>query len=418
MAETSYLQQYLNRFNNGGSADMVTASAYANGSTNGSGDMSAAFEDLYKKKQLQANAVSWLSREDGNIYLTTVDDGVPHFDIKVMNGNAYVEGKQTLRTASAKPGTVSTTELDKAMYSAFTPEFQDKFAEYNSAILKTAGVITSKDFLGITTTVVQGELLDLDKRNYVLPQAVSTIQTDELEFQIDSYNRFQVAEDVGELELTPERAGQITSQTFGLKKDQGHIAWTQTFSQRTRRHNMLQLHARNVADDFERVTSERIATKLISFTDISAAGGWNTINTTYGRSTNDPTNDISAAMATIRNNGGVANRAASNNAAYQVYAKNDFIKGAGTAVGNVAVGEGVYGNPPALPGFTWYVDELLPAASVFIYDVNGIVHIVGPRRTANYSRPELEISGIVINNFDNTVIRTAGFGRQIITMVV
>jgi hypothetical protein len=421
----SYLQQYLDRVsgNSGvGSAataasvvpEMATASVYGNGMFTGSGNITTAFEQMYRRKQILASAVSWWNPLDDNVYLTETDDNNPHYDHKVYNMAAYLRGRKILATASADPSSVSSTDIDKARYGAFESQWQDLAVQYNESKMQTAGAITSKDFLGITTSVVQGELLDLDRREYVLDQSTTTLRTDELQFEMDTYNRFQVAEDVGELELTPERAGQFSTQIFQLKKDQGHIAWTQTFSQRTRRQNVLAIHARNVQEDFDRVINERIGTTLALFTDIAAGGAtWSAINATHGMNDKDPTLDIMTQMTTIRNNGGVANSIASTNAVYQSYIKNSFVKGAMSPTSSVSVGQGVFPNPPLLSGFTWYVDELLPANRVFVYDKNGIVHIVGPRRTANYSKPELELSGIVINNFDNTVIRTAGFGREV-----
>lgn len=268
-------------------------------------------------------------------------------------------------------------------------EWQERVKSYLSAIkdpYKSAAVVTSDDFTALNVINVLAEVIGTEQRTYVLEQAVTRQNTPSLTMSVDAWTGFNASADVDEGVEAFTKKGSMTRTEYGLKKDVGHVAFTDESLMRADR-DIQRQHIDHVVYDMKRIKAQKIATELESATDVSTAD-WGAL--TGAVSTTNPLDAIGTVQDLIDSNGGRADTAASARRVFRDFAGNTFVKGPQAPFPNVDGGNGVIANAGGT-GLTWYIDNLKTNTLVTIYDKRAIILMQGPVRSAQY---RLEAKGI------------------------
>ena len=142
---------------------------------------------------------------------------------------------------------------------------------------------------------------------------------------------------------------------------------------------------RLVDADFDRGFSVDVAATLIGATNQAAGGAWDVIAGGAFQSTTNPMGAFLTASGVVRTNGGIANTAAMNSKTYMAMTQNTWMRtGGGSVVASVAPLDNTSARVtthPQLPGYTIYIDELLPDGSVIVYDKGAVIFLEGPTST-------------------------------------
>jgi hypothetical protein len=196
------------------------------------------------------------------------DRSRPTWEVKALDYGAY---SNYLKSANAS------TDRKESRFDSVIGCFGNEIAEdaYNYLRAVEADVITSGDFSNMQVLTSFIDILDIQLRQFSLVNAVTTKATNTLNIQTANYNRFQITEEIGELEAPEGRKGQFSTQTFKLKKAGGQIAYSdealmQNWSAGI---NPIDYATQNLASDVVRVKAKKIATALASLTTSGAATG-------------------------------------------------------------------------------------------------------------------------------------------------
>lgn len=340
---------------------------------------------------------TWLNPVDGIIYTGETVDGkgnvTPTYEDPIFDTN-----KSRIADAKAKTGELEATE---AALSPWIGSWQDvanaryQFLEAKAkgtASVADAAVMTNAQYATQDTTTVHNKLFNVDIRGFSIPDAVTTVPTDGLELQIDVYTRFNISIDVPEGVPAYAKRGALTTTSFDLVKDVGHIATTDEQVLKNRQ-NLWASGITNIATDFRRAMAVKIGAILCAASETNV-GDWDAF--TSGLSDANPLAHIQARQDAILANNGTANVIVSRNTGWTAFSSNTFVHGpyqnfGGTQPGYESMARGITGITQ-LPGVTWYVDnELTQAASVIVMDREAVVNVVGPSRVGQY---RMEIEGV------------------------
>lgn len=328
----------------------------------------------------------------------TEDHAFPRWDVPVANADKLADAKGVAE-ASAK--------YDKTI-DAFYPEFQEDAQNYLRAV--EAGITTTADYAPIKLVFSLQELLNIEQRVFTLPDAVQTKQTNLLNIMVGEYNRFQISEDLGELDTVEARKGQFSTTQFSLRKAAGHIAWSDEFMMQNYLENPMPIMMQNVASDMVRVKAKKIATVLATATTASVNGADLTAFTGE-HSTTNPINVFSLAAKEIYDNFGTADRTAMSQMTLSAYLSNTFVKPLFTqprdtspVAGNVTL--------PGL-GLTAYIDNSIANGTAYIWDNEAIWFIQGPVRASNYRDEIPGATGYIVRDWHKAIVRKSGMLRKL-----
>lgn len=316
----------------------------------------------------------------------------PVFDVK-----QYRTAKQLYREGKI--------DDDRLKFSPWKGDWDDAYNEYLDAMKygyrsAAIGVVTSDDNPAINVIQMLGEILGRDQRQYNLEQAVTRVATPNLTLSIDTWNGFTASQDVGEGVEAFVKKGKFTRQEFALKKDVGHVMFTDEAQMRADRDIYTQ-HVQHVAQDLRRIKALSIATELETAPDIASAD-WAAYTTDH--STTDPVAAIGEAADIIEANGGNPNTIASHARPLRDFSSNTHVKGMIQPSASLQFGGRVVNGVPGLPGFTWYVDNLKTNTLVTVYDKAAILLMQGPTRTAQYRHEGKGMDAYITRDWYNVQI--------------
>lgn len=376
-----------------------------------------SFMDRIKHKDLLESNASFYNPKDKGIYFGETKQHTPAYQHKVFDTKVYNAYRKLVDKAEAEGGE-DKTALDNAQYKPWTPEFaadaaklmelnkeiDDGYLSVKKAEQRAAGYMTQSDFQGLRLVAILGQLINQSQKAFSLQQAGTKYTSTDVIFRIPTVSRFQIAEDVKELEGGIEAMKMaFTSQYIQLTKDVAHLAWSDEFMMAEYEQPIMQLHMQNATSEFERVHASHTAVQLNRLTAVGVDNEWDTYVSGTDRSEANPVLDIAIARKSIYNGNGSLTRAASNFYTYQVYLTNSHVRGLiapsmATAGPEARVVNGV----PGQPGLVWYLDELLEDGNVYYWDASALADIQGPVRTATYRDEHLGGQGVYIRNWSGS----------------
>jgi hypothetical protein len=265
--------------------------------------------------------------------------------------------------------------------------------------------MTQADFQGLRLVAVLGQLINQQQKAYELQNTGTKYTSTNVIFRIPTVTRFQIAEDIKELEGGVEAMKMaFTSQYIQLTKDVAHLAWSDEFQMAEYDQPIMQLHMQNATSEFERVHASHTAVQLNRLTAVPLSQQWDDYVSGTDRSERNPIVDIAIARKSIYNGNGVLTRAASNFYTYQIYLTNSYIRGlvAPQQAAAFSTGAGTVNGVPGQPGLIWHLDELLEDGNLYFWDASALAQIQGPVRTSTYRDEEIGGQGVFIRNWSGS----------------
>lgn len=377
-----------------------------------------SFRDRLVHEELLESDASFYNPKDKKIYFGETKRHTPTYSYAVFDTKKYNAYRKIADKALAEGGEDLTAE-DKAKYEPWTPEFSAdaaKLIELNNEIdngylsvrqarIKSAGYMTQADFQGLRLVAILGQLINQQQKAYELQNTGTKYTSTNVIFRIPTVTRFQIAEDIKELEGGVEAMKMaFTSQYIQLTKDVAHLAWSDEFQMAEYDQPIMQLHMQNATSEFERVHADHTAVQLNRLTAVPLSQQWDDYVAGTDRSERNPIVDIAVARKSIYNGNGVLTRAASNFYTYQIYLTNSHIRGltAPTQAAAFSTGAGTISGVPGQPGLVWHLDELLQDGNLYFWDASALAQIQGPVRTSTYRDEEIGGQGVFIRNWSGS----------------
>lgn len=355
----------------------------------------------------------------------------PQYDRYVADGKTFGYGVSQLNTKGAG---LNSTEIDNYQYGGIANEYLQQaqlmwedFAklkkqmkgDFTSAdAIKGAGVITTQSYPALANIMVDSQVLELLARDFVLEQAVTRKTSDKLTWTGYNITPYLNEGDLGELDLIDARELSYEQKQISLKKAQGHVAASKWAEMAIRDRPIVQDNFSIIDADFPRIYATEIAAGLTAFADVGATGQYDVIGAGDFHSTTIPQNDFLTHSATIRTAGGRANTLAMNSSVFQALVQNTFMRAGDVTFAAVPALTNTGSRTAThsmLPGYSIYIDELLPNSTIYQYDKQGIIFIQGPSRTSTVDDNKNWIVSQIVDHWYGVGLRATSFGIEITT---
>lgn len=430
------IQQYLKRVQNGYDATSVQnvntsksvgqeisgipSEFYRN---DGSVDLKR-LEKFYGSRNNVHEEMTGYNPTDGKVYSLSGNSDSFEWNHPILYAEPFSNGIDKIQTSSS---IMSNNEIDNLLYNSIVPEYQDKFAEMLDATEGNtlhekltnltqhgSGVITSADFADLSTATLNARLVTTTQKANILAGFFETIPTTELVIPFEEFEPPSVQEDLGELEIPRTVQGRYTGFNIGLKKDGWHMAWTRFFTGQARRRNVIQDHLSWLAQDFDRVINERIASILATITSVSGSSWSSFASATDLRNQNNPKTIINTVRQTLKNNGFPAEFSLSNLRVYQDYVNNTNVNGPLNQNPSQIGDDGT----ATLPLYGWRhgIDDTLADSTFWVLNRNVASRVQGAVINITYTEPKSQVFGAIGYNYNNFAIKKASAGRRIISI--
>jgi hypothetical protein len=338
-------------------------------------------------------------------------DPIPNWDVPVMNLDKAAEADQKRMQGAY----ASMTEIDKAFYDPWTPEFQEHVKGYKDALmaLSTADAHTSGDYALINNVAITGVLVNTSTRNYIIQNAVTVENTTDLMYKEFSVDGFEIDEEVGELGESEPKKMAFASKTFLMAKAQGEIQWSDEFLMQNWIFDPLALARQFMTGDADRVKAKKTAKMFTTF-GVTAGGADVTAYATNTEHSNfNPLPLLAKIQSTIEQTyAGTLDSAVMNPLTWQYLNSNSYIKGVGTAQ-TVQGSNNRTVTLPTLPGVTIYLENLAPVGVVYFYDKRSTIRKQGPIRTEQFRMARIGGNGLLYRDWHNMYLRDANLVTQI-----
>lgn len=331
---------------------------------------------------------------------------VPTWDMPVVNLDKMVKSAEV-----RKQGTyASMTEIDKAMYNPYEPEFQETLKYYYDYL--SGASMTSQDFATINNVTLTGTLVNNQQRQYAIQNACTVENTTDITFREYGVNRFQIEAEVGELSRTEPKKMGFTKQEFLMRKSQGEIQWSDEFLMQNFLFDPLALARANMTSDAERVKAIKILLLITQYTNTSGNDLTAFVAST-NRSSYNPLRTIGTLRMTIeQTNYGRLDTAVLNPVTEADWLSNSFVRdlSGGNQVLTTDPGTGAL---PGLTGLSVFIDPLAPTGVIYLYDKRYLIRKQGPVRTEQYRIPQIGANGMIYRDYNTAYIRDTATGASL-----
>lgn len=373
---------------------------------------------------------TWYNPEEECYYLANDPRSQqPDYGIRITKPHAFRPAYNKLTGGSA--ANLSETQKDELRFNPFTDEMADQavqlysridrlrkqYAQTRDPALVGAGTVTTADYSALNNVMIDTTIKELIARDFVLLQAVTRKAWAKTVYTHDSLTPYRNTYDLGELDVADSTSVGLTRGTINLKKAQGRVSVSIWVGMAIRDHDMAAENERLVDADFDRGFSVEVATTLVGATNQAAGGAWDIIAGGAFQSTTNPMGAFLTASGVIRTNGGIANTAAMNSKTYMAMVQNTYMRTSGSSVvGQVPSLDNTSARVtthPMLPGYTIYIDELLPDGSVFVYDKGAVIFLEGPTSTRTVESNFGTIRDTISDRWYGSGIKIAGQIREI-----
>jgi hypothetical protein len=430
------IQQYLKRVSNGYDATNVNnvvtqkpvgqeisgipSEFYKN---DGSVDLKR-LEKFYSSRNNVHEEMTGYNPIDKKVYSLRGTSDAFEWDHPILYADAFSNGIDKIQTSSS---IMSNTEIDNLLFHTILPEYQNAFAEMLdqtegdtvheklvNIFQHGSGIITSADFPELSTAALNARLVTTTQKANILSQFFETIPTTELVIPFQEFEPPTVQEDLGELEIPRTVQGRYTGFNIGLKKDGWHMAWTRFFTGQGRTRNVIQDHLTYLAQDFDRVINERIATILNTITSVGGSSWSSFASATDLRNQNNPKSIINTVRQTLKNNGYPAQFSLSNLRVYQDYVNNTNVNGPLNQNPSQIGDDGT----ATLPLYGWRhgIDDTLADSTFWVLNDNVASRVQGAVINITYTEPKAQVFGAIGYNYNNFAIKKTSAGRRIISI--
>lgn len=370
---------------------------------------------------------TWYNPEEECYYLANNPHSQePDYGIRITKPHAFHKAHRELTGGSG----LSSTQKDELTFNPFTDEMADQavqlyskmdrlrkqYAQTRDPALIGAGTVTTADYSALNNVMIDTTIKELIARDFVLPQAVTRKAWAKTVYTHDALTPFRNSYDLGELDTSDSASVSITRGTINLKKAQGRVSVSIWAGMAIRDHDMAAENERLVDADFERGFAVEIATTLLAGTNAAAGGAFDVLTAGNLHSDNNPATIITSTTGTVRSNGGVADSLAMNSKTYRVLIQNTWMRVGGSVIGTVPSVDKTSARVtthPLLPGFTIYIDELLPDGSIYIYDKSAVIFLEGPTSTRTVESNYGTIRDTIADRWYGSGIKIAGQIREI-----
>lgn len=372
---------------------------------------------------------TWYNPEEECYYLANDPRSQqPDYGIRITKPHAFRPAYRQLTGGSAN---LSETQKDELRFNPFTDEMADQavqlyskidrirkqYAQTRDPALIGAGTVTTADYSALNNVMIDTSIKELIARDFVLLQAVTRKAWAKTVYTHDSLTPYRNTYDLGELDVADSTSVGLTRGTINLKKAQGRVSVSIWVGMAIRDHDMAAENERLVDADFDRGFSVEVATTLVGATNQAAGGAWDIIAGGAFQSTTNPMGAFLTASGVIRTNGGIANTLAMNSKTYMAMVQNTYMRTSGSSVvGQVPSLDNTSARVtthPMLPGYTIYIDELLPDGSVFVYDKGAVIFLEGPTSTRTVESNFGTIRDTISDRWYGSGIKIAGQIREI-----
>jgi len=341
---------------------------------------------------------------------------IPTYERPVRDMRIY--GNMIKRARNAGLTNFSKDELDEMKYGGWSNEWLKLVTEFYDATeaeggrldkaeerVRKAGIIKASDFgamnyTGMIIPNVMGQVLNTTTRPHFLMQAVTTVPVPNLTVSIDTWSGFGISEDLDEFDYAQAQKGSLSRQTFTLKKNIGHVAFSEEQDMNNYYHNIEQLHTNYISLENEISKNQKIDTELETATAHASTGDWGAMNGTNPTVSNvNPLDNLGNEGDTLYDNLANIDRIVTGTRARRDYYTNTYLRGIVSPVqaggGVITFGSGVDTTTSDVTGVKWIYDRLVTATIAIILDSSAVWFLDGPKRQAMYEDGKIGFRGIV-----------------------
>ena len=345
------------------------------------------------------------------IYAGTDGEAYPKWDLPVASLVEMEKAKKVLDQGEY----ASSTEVDNALHSPFTSDFQEPLKYFNDVVLageSAAAPMTSQDFPLIQNVTMAGQVIVNQQTQFPLLGAVNVENTTDLIFRRYNAEGFEIDAIVGELGTTEPRKMKFSKTEYYTRKSGGEIQWSDEHEMNNYLINPLQLARGQFTIGADKVKNDKTVAALALFTEVEGADA--SVIGGNGRSTNNPYPFFAAVRKTINyTNTGNLNQGAMNSNTLYALLNNDFVKGLQNTQGLVGQ-EGASVQLPGIPNISFVIDESLTDGNVYLWDkAAAMVRIQGPVRTEQYRLVREGGNGLVYRDWNDIQVRDLTKARYI-----
>ena len=343
---------------------------------------------------------AYLNPETNNIHISRSRQ-TPEFYSENQVTNLGTQFAPLLRKAITEVqthGELVSDEFNKV--SLVTPRYEASLEDYlkvigrhassgNNSILRTAaagGAMVPDNFSTIDVVNVLSELRNTEERNFVLQDATSTINTQQIEGRIDVESTFDVSYPIPMGAEIPSSQVTYSTVSFTLPMLGAHVARFQEMTMTNLPHDPYRNSINRVGKAVIRKKAGIVNTALGTATN-TTSGGASWIAVTAGASDANPWTYIGAAADEIVAADGMPEVLAFNDRTYRAYATNTWIRGAGVGSNSASTTQSAgAAKVVQLQGsnYTAYVDNLIANSVGYIYQRDAIVSFQGPSAVTTY----------------------------------
>lgn len=388
-----------------------------------------ASSEIANKKQ----TTTWYNPEEECYYLANNPQSqVPDYGIRITKPHAFPNAFSKLTGGSAAQ--LSATEKDELRFNPFTNEMADQavqlysrmdklrkqYAQTRDPSLIGAGTVTQADFSALTNVMADATIKELIARDFVLLQAVTRKAWAKTVYTFHTMTPFRNTYDLGELDISDSASPSFARASISLKKAQGRVSVSIWADMTIRDIDVIGETERMVNADFDRGFSQEVATLLATATNAAAAGAFDVVAAGDFHHTTNPATILGSTSATIRTNGGTPDTLAMNSITYRVLIQNTWMRTGGSVLAQGPTFEKTGSrvtSHPLLPGYTIYIDELLPNGSIFHYNKDAVIFLEGPSSTRTVESNFGTIRDTVSDRWFGSGIKIAGQIREITATV-
>lgn len=375
----------------------------------------------------------WYNPEEECYYkANNPESQTPDYGVRITKAHAFPNAFSKLVGGSAKD--LSATQKDELRFNPFTDEMQEQaiglysrmdklrkeYAKTRDPALVGAGTVTQADYSALTNVMADATIKELIARDFVLMQAVTVKPWSKLVYTHHTSTPFRNTYGLGELDISDSASPSFTRASITLKKAQGRVSISIWADMTVRDIDVTGETERMVNADFERGYAQEIATLLATGTDAAAAGAFDVVAAGDFHHTTNPATILRSTTATVRTNGGMADTLAMNSITYGTLVQNTWMRTGGSVLAQGPSFDKTSARVtthPLLPGFTIYIDELLPNGSIFIYDKSAVIFLEGPTSTRTVESDFGTIRDTVSDRWIGSGIKVAGQLREITATV-
>lgn len=264
-------------------------------------------------------------------------------------------------------------------------------------------LIESGDITELEREVIVETILGLAKKNYNLRKVCRVIQMPELHAKIRIATSMSGTPKVEEGVEAPLKSQSYTSVTFDLWKNVVHFAITKEAELKSSV-DVWRMHAEDAARELAKMENDQIAAEMLNASTISGSD--------WGVDTNDPLDDIMAAMAVIENSeqGFTADYIVMHPLVYADLVSNQNVRDAlerGTVIRT--------GELATIAGLKILRDKSLDTTSAYVLDSNAPALVLGegPEVSEEYTGKGSFVRGIAIAKFIQPKLLQSGAIRRI-----